>query len=407
MTALVPREPRPTCQGCERPASVCICAHLVRRSPATRVVIVQHPREERTAIGTAAITHACLEGSALFVGVAVDDAPAVTACLEDPARPAVLLYPGEGAQPLEALAGAAHTLVVLDGTWPQSKTLLKRNPRIASLPRVAFTPEKPSEYRIRREPRPAYVSTIESVAHALRVLERDATYEGLLAPFRAMVDHQLAREADGRNPRKKRARSLAPRHARLFPELLDDAAQGRCVCVVAEANAWPYKAKKGAVHPPDELVQLVAVRPSTGERIDLVVRPRGPLASGTVGHTRLSAEELASGLDLADARAEAARFFRPTDHLVTWGHYATNLALREGLVGEGHRITCLRTASKRLRNGKIGAVEDLVAHEHLDPGPALGRGRAGTRLACTVATLGLTLGERPTPAAEPAPREAP
>lgn len=394
MITPTPREPRRTCAGCERPESVCICAHLVRRSPTTRVVIVQHPREERTAIGTAAITHACLEGSALFVGIAVDEDAAVTACLEDPARPAVLLYPGEGALPLEALAGSPRTLVVLDGTWPQSKTLLKRNPRLASLPRVAFTPDKPSEYRIRREPRPAYVSTIESVAHALRVLEQDATYDGLLAPFRAMVDHQLAREADGRNPRKKRARSLGPRAPRFFPELVADASEGRCVCVVAEANAWPYKAKKGAVHPPDELVQLVAVRPMTGERLDLVVRPRGPLASGTVGHTRLSAEELSAGLDLDVAREAAARFFRPTDHLVTWGHYATNLAVREGLVAEGHRITCLRAAAKRLRNGKIGAVEDLVAHEKLDPGPALGRGRAGTRLACTVAALAFTVGQR-------------
>jgi hypothetical protein len=179
----------------------------------------------------------------------------------------------------------------------------------------------------------------------------------MLAPFRAMVDHQLAREADGRNPRKKRARSLGPRAPRFFPELVADASEGRCVCVVAEANAWPYKAKKGAVHPPDELVQLVAVRPMTGERLDLVVRPRGPLASGTVGHTRLSAEELSAGLDLDVAREAAARFFRPTDHLVTWGHYATNLAVREGLVAEGHRITCLRAAAKRLRNGKIGAVE--------------------------------------------------
>ena len=73
---------------------------------------------------------------------------------------------------------------------------------MGDLPRYAFEPDRPSEYRIRREPRAEYVSTIEAVVQALAALEGDRErFAPLLAPFRAMVDAQLgyaARSSGGR-----------------------------------------------------------------------------------------------------------------------------------------------------------------------------------------------------------------
>jgi hypothetical protein len=46
-------------------------------------------------------------------------------------------------------------------------------PIVAELPRYAFEPDSPSEYRIRREPREDYVSTVEAVVQALGELEGD------------------------------------------------------------------------------------------------------------------------------------------------------------------------------------------------------------------------------------------
>ena len=82
--------------------------------------------------------------------------------------------------------------------------------------------------------------------------------------------------------------------------------EGDLVCVAAEANAWPYASSRGArasadaAHFPDELVHLVAVRLSTGERLERVVRPTNPLAPSTEAHTALSRAELAQGAPLAD-----------------------------------------------------------------------------------------------------------
>ncbi len=342
------------------------------------------------AIGTAKLAHMCLPNSELVIGVRVDDDPRVRACLADPSRAPLLLYPGDAATPLEAFADdTPRTLVVLDGTWPQSKKLLRENPRLASLPRASFVPPAPSEYRIRREPKDNYVSTLESVAYALGVLEQEpAKFTALYAPFRAMIDTQIDHESSRPEPRKKRRRPKK-REERLFPELMRAAAEGRLVCLVAEANAWPYKSRKTeppAPHWPDEVVQILALRLRTNELLDVIVRPSNPLAPHTPTYTHLAPETLSGGMSKDDALLAAGAFFQKGDTIVTWGHYATNLYVRSGGALPGGLI-CLRTAAKRFVNGPVGTVETFVGERDDTPIPMLGRGRGGRRIGAIAAAV--------------------
>jgi DTW domain-containing protein YfiP len=171
----------------------CWCQDLPVVETGTRVVFVQHPKEARMKVGTARMAHLCLPNSELYVGAFWDDDPRLDPILSDTERPAVLLFPGPDA--VDVLAGSLAgpvTLVVVDGTWSQAGKMVRRNPRLAALPRVAFTPPKASDYRIRREPRPECVSTIEALVHVLGALEGNP--EGpmaLLEPFRKMVDFQV------------------------------------------------------------------------------------------------------------------------------------------------------------------------------------------------------------------------
>src|ERR1700733_779776 len=93
----LPREPRVVCDRCRRPASVCYCAHLTSIPTATRVVLLQHPRERDVPIGTARMASLCLPNAEIHVGVRWSGSTALARAISDPARPAVLLYPGEGA----------------------------------------------------------------------------------------------------------------------------------------------------------------------------------------------------------------------------------------------------------------------------------------------------------------------
>ena len=85
--------------------------------------------------------------------------------------------------------------MVIDGTWAQARTLFRDTRSLHGLRRVRLEPARPSEYRIRAQPRPECVSTIEALYLALRDLEGDEIdVEPLLAPFRAMVQMQIDSE---------------------------------------------------------------------------------------------------------------------------------------------------------------------------------------------------------------------
>jgi hypothetical protein len=168
------------------------------------VVILQHPREARLAICSAWLTRVALGNAELHRGVELDAHPRVREIVASPGT--ALLFPGEGSRPVEAAAGdPPRTLVVVDGTWLQAGKMLERNPSLAALPRLSLSPRRPSGYgELRREPAEGHLPTIEAVALALAVLERDPVrFEPMVEAFRRMVELQLACSRARRSPRHR------------------------------------------------------------------------------------------------------------------------------------------------------------------------------------------------------------
>jgi len=374
---------RDTCHTCRRPLSHCWCGLVPSIETRTRVVLLQHPRERDVPIGTARMASLCLPNSELHVGVDWEDAPALHRALSDPARPAALLYPGDDAADLfTAPPPGPITLVVVDGTWTLTRKVVRTNPRLAALPRYAFNPPQPSDYRIRREPRAACVSTIEALAYALGALEGDPDrFAAMLVPFRAMIDAQIAAE---RSQRRGRERSLrGPRPARPTPT---SPLRGRSiVCVAAEANAWP-RGDDGSPAPwRAELVQWVACRVETGEAMECLVAPRVPCAPGVAVQTGLTLDALAAGVTVDAMLARWRSFVREDDLVCTWGDFAT--ALFEAAGGTfAAPPTDLRRLLRAEWRGNVGSPR--ACRERLGAEAVTGRlgmGRAGERLGDLVA----------------------
>ncbi len=371
-------EPREVCARCRRPVSVCYCAHVRPLETRTRIVLLQHPRERDVPIGTARMASLCLPNAELHVGVHWRGSTALARALSDPERPAALLYPGPGAVDVVAHPPATPvTLVVVDGTWSQTRKVVRENPELAALPRYAFTPPSPSEYRIRKEPDEAYVSTIEALVHVLGALEGDPERcQALLLPFRAMVEAQLACAKSLHHGRQRKPRPPRP----VEPSLLQTRAED-LVCVVGEANAWPYGSRERHTEYPDELVHWVGLRVATGERFDLILAPRNPLSPRTPLHIDLSAEQLLAGASLAAFLEGWRAFARETDVLCGWGHYALR-QLAE--VGGYMPALCLdvRQLARNASGGKVGTVEQFCERVSAALAPvSLAKGRAGVRLA--------------------------
>ena len=182
---------RPQCSRCLRPVTHCLCALIPSLDSRTRVLLLQHPSEVGHALNTARLAALGLNNAQLVVGEVFEGLPSL---LNVPGYQARLLFPADGAQPLQAYASsdAPLLLVVPDGTWRKARKMLHLNPLLAALPRVTLAEGGVSRYRLRKAPGPGALSTVEAIVQALQVLEAPTSFEALLKPFEALIDGQIA-----------------------------------------------------------------------------------------------------------------------------------------------------------------------------------------------------------------------
>jgi tRNA-uridine aminocarboxypropyltransferase len=167
-----------------------------------RVVVLQHPREARRALGSVRILRRVLSNVVVRVGVELGDDPEVAAARADRGRDRVLLYPRASADRFDpATARGPLTVFVLDGTWSQARSLLAANPWLGDLPHIWLSPPRASAYGVCRQPFPWGLCTLEAVAQALAAVDRDdAIHDGLMRPLRAMAGMHRASIGTGAPP---------------------------------------------------------------------------------------------------------------------------------------------------------------------------------------------------------------
>jgi len=190
---------RPMCWTCRKPGLVCICRDIQPVPTRFRIVILQHPQEARNTISTARIVSLSLTGARLFIGIDFSQDRAFARCLAEAPGPVYLVYPERGAPEVAELSAresgwpdTAPTFILIDGTWAQARKIKNQNPILAGIPRVALAPDRTSNYRIRRQPRPNCLSTVEATELLLSRLEGPRSrYRPLLDAFDRMIDRQL------------------------------------------------------------------------------------------------------------------------------------------------------------------------------------------------------------------------
>lgn len=230
--------PRSVCRRCRRPARQhCVCAELPPAPIAvqTRVLILQHPRESRKAMCSVPLIPLCLrEAEVVQAPMPFEAESCFTAEGLEPLQRSIregyeplLLFPGEGAVPLDAAAGwpqprasskqssatrrsrerRRKLLVLIDGTWSQARAMMRHSPSLAAACTLVMfeRPAQPIIAAVRREPERHCVSTLEACARALRLVEPTPAAEEAAAAMerglRALVGRQLAAAEADRRPR--------------------------------------------------------------------------------------------------------------------------------------------------------------------------------------------------------------
>jgi len=199
---------RSLCTDCMQPSFSCYCAHIQKFNPQIKFVILIHPIEMRRRIATGRMSHLTLENSELIMGLDYSNDGRVNELLSNQNLNCVLLYPGKNSKDVSKLGENEKSLMfenqrtltvfVIDGTWATARKMVRLSQNILNLPRICFTPDTPSRFRVRKQPAPECYSTIEAIHHTIEILGKRAGFnsEGrehdkLLHVFDKMVERQL------------------------------------------------------------------------------------------------------------------------------------------------------------------------------------------------------------------------
>lgn len=192
---------REKCSACHRPNKNCLCSFIQRQLTELPVLIVQHPDESHhpfttsylASLGASSVQLCCAldlterqcrsllqvssvdELALLYIDHHYDEHDAVTIDCLDPLS----------STPIAKISA----LVVLDGTWRNTRELLLRNQWLTRLTTLSLENLGKSEYAIRKGTDDT-VCTIEAIAKLFRLIEPNFQLDTYLKPMRELVRQQ-------------------------------------------------------------------------------------------------------------------------------------------------------------------------------------------------------------------------
>lgn len=199
---------RKQCFHCRQPLVNCYCSLLQRFDSKISFVILIHPIEVKRRIATGRMSHLLLENSYLIEGEDYSENQLVNQLIEDPNYQRYILYPGKEAVNLSQMTDAERfskfsthlplRIFLIDGTWAKAKTMLRKSQNLQKLKQMAFIPDRPSTFRVRKQPKSNFFSTIEAIHQSIELLGQsqgfateNRTHDRLLKTFDSMVERQL------------------------------------------------------------------------------------------------------------------------------------------------------------------------------------------------------------------------
>lgn len=152
------------------------------------------------------MSHLCLQDSHLIKGQNYSNSEELNSLLADPEYHSVILYPGQNSKNITSLTEKERSsqflknkklrIVVIDGTWATAAKMVHQSENLQKLPRICFTPEKPSNFRVRKQPESYCYSTIEAIHHTIDLFSQSKSvqrpHDHLIEVFNSMVEKQLS-----------------------------------------------------------------------------------------------------------------------------------------------------------------------------------------------------------------------
>ena len=173
----------------------CICDAIPSIPTRTRIVVIRHCKEALRSTNSVRVAALALPRCEVY-DYGRRDEPLDADALD--LAGARLLFPDRPGPPLDPEA-PPRTLVVVDGSWSQARRIAHRVPALIGMPRLGLPPPSRPPVRLREQPHPDGMATMEAIARALELLEGPAVSAPLDALYRTLV--RAVRTSKGLEPR--------------------------------------------------------------------------------------------------------------------------------------------------------------------------------------------------------------
>lgn len=197
---------RAYCYQCYRPKTACVCGKIKLIHNKPRIIILQHKDEVRHPKGSAIIVDLSLQQCIRYVGEDFSYHQELNQVLKHNLNKVFLVFPAVNAWSLNlfkqryAIEGSAlsqYVFIFIDASWRKARKIWLLSTNLHKLTAIELDKLEKSNYRIRKEPRPGLVSTLESIVSLLSCLESEPDkYQPLLEIFNEMIDHQIKSMGD-------------------------------------------------------------------------------------------------------------------------------------------------------------------------------------------------------------------
>ena len=167
---------------------------------------MQHKDEVRHPKGSAIIADLSLQQCIRYVGEDFSFHQELNQILKHNLNKVFVVFPTEHAMPLslfkqrldvEDKALSQYLFIFIDASWRKARKIWHLSTNLHQLTTIKLDKLEKSNYRIRKEPGPGLVSSLESIVSLLSCLESEPDkYQPLLEIFNEMIDHQIQSMGD-------------------------------------------------------------------------------------------------------------------------------------------------------------------------------------------------------------------
>ncbi len=196
---------RKYCEHCCKPEVVCLCECISKQANTWPVLVLQHPDEQKKPLSSVPLIKRGLDRVEIVQGLNFSEAQCRACLARYGVRHPILLYP-------DALAGSNKhrildcekeqefnqsllsdydSLIVLDGTWRNTRELVLINTWLRTYPTMGLVNAGQSRYRIRKASQKASLSTIEALSRVISIVDEGFQAPLFLLPFERMIDQQI------------------------------------------------------------------------------------------------------------------------------------------------------------------------------------------------------------------------